>query len=92
MQMLLTKIEECYGSMDKVSRWILRAGLALIGTMYMSVIVLFLSEEHFFPDYDTALCFIGTLLESAKEISGAVLVPVMLYETLGRAIIARKNR
>ena len=92
MEMLLTKINECYVSMEKVSRVILQAGLALICTMYMAVIVLFLSPERFFPDYDTALCFINTLLESAKEISGAVVVPVLLYETLGRAIVSWRQR
>ena len=78
--------------MDKISRVILRVGLALISAMYMAVIVLFLFPEHFFPDFDTALCFIGTLLESAKEISGAVIVPVLLYETLGRAIVNHSGR
>ena len=84
--MLLTKIDECYIAMDRVSRVILRAGLALIGAMYFAVVALFLLHERFFPDYDTALCFIATLLESAKEVSGAVMVPVLLYETVGRAI------
>lgn len=84
--MLLAKIDECYGSMERISRGIIRVGLTLIGAMYMTVIVLFLVPERFFPDFDTALCFIETLLESAKEISGAFLVPVLLYETLGRAI------
>ena len=92
MKMILTKIDECYRSMDKISRRILWAGLALVSLMYLAVIVLFLTPERFFPDFDTALCFINTLLESAKEISGAVIVPVLLYETLGRAIIARGRR
>lgn len=87
MEMLITKINECYISMEKVSRVILRSGLALIGMMYLTVIVLFLTAEYLFPDFDTALCFINTLLESAKEISGAVVVPVLLYETLGRVIL-----
>ena len=90
--MLSARINECYGSMDKVSRVILRAGLALISAMYMTVILLFAVPERFFPDFDTALCFIGTLLESAKEISGAVIVPVLLYETLGRVIFTRSGR
>ena len=75
--------------MDKISRIILRAGLALISLMYLAVIVLFLTPERFFPDFDSALCCIGTLLESAKEVSGAVIVPVLLYETLGRMIVSR---
>ena len=87
MKMLLQRIDECYGSMDRVSRVILRAGLALISLIYFSVILLLLAPERFFPDFDTALCFIGTLLESAKELSGAIIVPVLLYETLGRLIL-----
>lgn len=85
--MLLTKIDECYRSMDRISQVILRAGLALISLMYLAVIVLFLTPERFFPDFDTALCFVDTLLESAKEISGASIIPVLLYETLGRAVL-----
>ena len=91
MQMLLDKFNACYGAMDKVSRVILRGGLILISLMYFAVIVLFLAPERFFPDYDTALCFISQLLESAKEVSGAVIVPVLLYETLGRLIIRTKK-
>ena len=87
--MLRQKIEECYGSMDKISRWILRAGLAIVSLMYFAVIVLLFRYDSFFPDYDTAVCFIDTWLESAKEISGAAIVPVLLYETLGKAIIVR---
>ena len=89
MRMLLAKIDECYRAMDKISRVLLRAGLALVSLMYLAVIVLFLMPERFFPDYDTALCFINTLLESAKEVGGAAIIPVLLYETLGRVIIAR---
>ena len=85
--MLLNKINAYYGAMDKVSRMILRGGLVLISLMYFTVIVLFITPERFFPDFDTALCFIGQLLESAKEVSGAVIVPVLLYETLGRLIL-----
>lgn len=73
--------------MDRISQVILRAGLALISLMYLAVIVLFLTPERFFPDFDTALCFVDTLLESAKEISGASIIPVLLYETLGRAVL-----
>jgi hypothetical protein len=92
MLMLLNKINECYDAMDKVSRGILWAGLALISLMYLTVIVLFLAPELFFPDYDTALCFIGILLESAKEVSGAAIVPVLLYETLSRLIFRTRQQ
>lgn len=85
--MLSAKINECYAAMDTVSRVILRAGLALIGAMYFAAVVLLAAYGRFFPDYDTALCFISTLLDSAREVSGAVIVPVLLYETLGRAIL-----
>ena len=91
MKMLLKTIEECYGAMEKVSRMILRAGLVLISLLYLAVIVLLCRYEGFFPDYDTALCAAGTLLECAKELSGATIVPVLLYETLGRAITARRR-
>ena len=87
--MLLTKIDECYRSMETISRVIRRAGLALVSLMYLAVIVLFLAPERFFPDFDTALCCIDTMLESAKELSGAVIVPVLLSETLGRVIVSR---
>ena len=90
--MLLTKINECYGSMEQVSRIILRAGLALIGAMYFAVILLLALHGRLFPDYDTALCFVQTLLESAKELSGAIIIPVLLYETLGRLILPRSGR
>ena len=89
MKMLLKKIDECYRAMDGVSRGILRAALSLVSLMYLAAVALFLFPERFFPDYDTALCFIGQLLESAKEVGGAAIVPVLLYETLGRVIIAR---
>ena len=91
MKMILTKIDECYRSMDRISRVFLRAGLALISLLYLAVIVLFLLPDRFFPDYDTALCFIGVLLESAKEVAGAVMIPVLLYETLGKAAIRGKK-
>ena len=87
MQMLLTKIDECFRAMDPVARGVLRAGLALVSLLYLAVIVAFLAPERFFPDYDTALCGIATLLESAKELSGATIIPALLYETLGKAII-----
>ena len=87
--MLLKTIEECYGAMEKTSRVILRVGLAVIGLMYFAVILLLLRYESCFPDLDTAMCSVAVWLESAKEISGAVMVPVLLYETLGKAIIAR---
>ena len=89
MEMLSVKINECYNSMEKASRVILRAGLAVIGAMYLTAIAAFVCCDRFFPDYDTALCFIAAVLECAKELSGAVIVPVMLYETLGRAIVSR---
>ena len=87
MEMLLTKIDECYGAMEHISRVILRAGLALIGAMYFAGILLLALQGRFFPDYDTALCAAATLLESAKELSGAIVIPVLLYETLGRAVL-----
>ena len=91
MKMLLKTIAECYGAMDRISRVLLRAGLALVSLMYLAAILLLLRYESLFPDYDTALCAVGTLLESAKEVSGAVMVPVLLYETLGRAIFFRRK-
>ena len=91
MKMLLTKIDECYRAMDRVSRVLLRVGLASVSLMYLAVIVLLLIPERFFPDYDTALCCISTLLESAKELSGAFMIPVLLYETLGRAAVRNRG-
>ena len=88
----MTKIDECCASMEKVSRGILRAGLALIGAMYFAVILLLALHERIFPDYDTALCCAAALLECAKELSGAVIIPVLLYEILGRAIVSRWKR
>lgn len=89
--MLLRKINECCGAMDPVSRVILRAGLALVSLLYLAAIVLLFTPERFFPDYDTALCCVSLLLESAKEVSGAAIVPVLLYETLGRLILREKR-
>lgn len=89
MKMLLKTIAECYGAMEKISRVILRAALAAVSLVYLAAILLLWRYEGFFPDYDTALCAVGTLLECAKELSGAMIVPVMLYETLGRAILFR---
>ena len=77
--------------MDRISRVILRAGLALVSLLYLAAIVLFAAPERFFPDYDTALCSIATLLESAKEVAGASVIPVLLYETLGRAALTGKR-
>ena len=86
MEMLLTKINECYGAMERISRVILRAGLAVIGATYFAVILLLALHGRLFPDYDTALCAAETLLACAKELSGAIVIPVLLYETLGRAV------
>ena len=91
MKMLLQKINECFVSMDRGSRIILRTGIFLITLMYFAGVLMLAGYAHYFPDYDTALCCVGTLLESAKEISGAVIVPVLLYETFGKMIACRKG-
>ena len=90
--MLLRKLNECCGAMDKISRVILRAGLTVVSLLYFAAAVLLFRYGSFFPDFDTAVCSVYTLLACAKELSGAFIVPVLLYETLGRAIVARGGR
>ena len=42
---MLKTIDQCYGAMDRISRVLLRAGLALVSLMYLAAILLLLRYE-----------------------------------------------
>ena len=91
IRMIFEKINDCYCFMTRESRVLLRAGLYITDLVYLCAAAAAVFYGRFFPDVDTACCFLGEILACAKELSGAFFVPVLIYETVRAAVKSRES-
>lgn len=76
----MTYIKTIYGAMSTVSRIIMAIGFGLLVLVIAVSMFILLFAERFFADYTTAYYWYEQCILSGKEILGATVVPVMLFE------------
>ena len=85
----MTYIKTVYNAMSIPSRIIAVAGFGLVVLVIVISMLVLLFSETFFPDYTTAYYWYGQCILLGKEILGATLVPVMLFEIFMKIVFAR---
>ena len=86
----MTYIKTVYNAMSIPSRIIAVAGFGLLVLVIAVSMLILLFAEVFFPDYTTAYYWYGQCIVLGKEILGATLVPVMLFEVFMKIVFARR--
>ena len=86
----MTYIKTVYKAMSIPSRIIIAAGLGLLISVIAASLLILLLAETFFADFTTAYYWYGQCILLGKEILGATLVPVMLFEIIMKIVFARR--
>lgn len=76
----MTYIKTVFNSMSMLSRVIIVAGFGLFVLVIAISMFILLFAETFFSDYTTAYYWYEQCILLCKEILGATVVPVMLFE------------
>ena len=86
----MTYIKTVYNAMSIPSRIIAVAGFGLLVLVIAVSMLILLLAETFFPDYTTAYYWYEQCILLGKEILGATLVPVMLFEVFMKIVFTRR--
>ncbi len=86
----MTYIKTIYGAMSTVSRIIIITGYLLLITVIAASVLILLFAESLFADYTTAYYWYEQCILSGKEILGATVVPVMLFEIFMKIVFKKK--
>lgn len=86
----MTYIKTVYNAMSIPSRIIVVTGFGLLVLVIAVSMLILLLAETFFPDYTTAYYWYEQCIVLGKEILGATLVPVMLFEVFMKIVFVRR--
>lgn len=89
--MMLEHIKECYDRMERVSKIIIKCGVAAFLLCAFAAVFVLLFGSRLFFDYDTASYWFEELIALGREILGATVVPALIFEILFTYIEKRKN-
>lgn len=86
----MTYIKTVYNAMSIPSRVIAVVGFGLLFLVIFASMLILLLAETFFPDYTTAHYWYEQCIVLGKEVLGATLVPVMLFEVFMKIVFERR--
>ncbi|MBQ2759679.1 MAG: hypothetical protein IJE93_07890 [Clostridia bacterium] len=86
----MTYIKTVYKAMSIPSRIIIVTGIGLVLLVIAASILILLLAETFFADFTTAYYWYEQCILLGKEILGATLVPVMLFEIIMKFVFVRR--
>lgn len=70
----------CLQQMEKISKTIILIGVGLTLAVYLAAAITLAVYTAYYSDYTTGVCWFSDLAYLAKEILGACVVPVFLFE------------
>lgn len=86
----MTYIKTIYGAMSTVSRIIIITGYLLLITVIAASMLILLFAESLFADYTTAYYWYEQCILLGREVLGATVVPVMLFELIMKSAFKKK--
>lgn len=86
----MTYIKTVYKAMSTVSRIIMAIGFGLLVLVIAVSMFILLFAERFFADYTTAYYWYEQCILLGREVLGATVVPVMLFELIMKIVFKKK--